>query len=357
VRRVGILLPARGRWKGYGIEARRGAELCLEDQSGSQSLRLEPVFREEAEGADPAAAIAELADRENAVAVVGPLLSASVERALPAAARRSLALISPTASGERLGEGSPVFFRTCMTMDAFASSLAGLAVRRAAGPAVAILTPAERYGRSFAAAFRRALEERGGRVLLVREYDPSLKDVSAWVAALKKELRPGLSRGPGGWAVDALFFAGTAEQAGMILPRLALQGMDPRELTVLGGSALNVPGFPRLAGGYGDGTIIADGFFSAGSLPAAQSFARRYRARHGVDPGAAAAQGCAAAEALAAALRGGAVSPGETLAALGGLGEIPSVIGRIRLFPGGRIERRPFVLTVKGGALVELEER
>jgi branched-chain amino acid transport system substrate-binding protein len=347
-------LPAQGRYRGFGVEARRGAELCMEDPAGARPFRLEPVFRDEADGAAPAAAATEFAERHGVVAIIGPLLSGTTEQLLPAAARRSLAVISPTAASGRIGERSPVFFRTCMTMESFAAALAGFAVSRLGRPAFAILTPAESYGRSFAAAFRRALEERGGSAPLVREYSPGLRDLAPWAAALGKELRPAGSGSARGWAVDALFLAGSAQEAGMILPRLAYQGLDPRTIAVVGGSALNVPEFPRLAGGYAEGALIADGFFAGSELPAAQAFTRRYRARHGVDPSAAAAQGCAAVEVLAAALGGGAAAPREVLAALGALAEIPTVVGALRVFPGGRVVRQPFFSTVRGNALVEI---
>jgi branched-chain amino acid transport system substrate-binding protein len=325
----------------------------MEDPAGSRPFRLEAVYREEIDGAAAAGAVPDLAMRQGVVAIVGPLLSGTAEALLPAAARYSLAVLSPTAAAGGLGTGSPVFFRTCMTMESFAAALADAAATRLGRPAFAILAPAEAYGRAFAGAFRRAVEAHGGSVPLVREYAPGLNDLPAWAAALKKDL---VAAGPGGGrpgGVDALFFAGSAQEAGMILPRLAYQGLDPRALAVVGGSALNDPQFPRLAGGYAEGALIADGFFAGSSLPAAKAFAQRYRARHGVDPSAAAAQGCAAVEVLAAALGGGAATARETLAALAALPEVGTVVGPLRVFPGGKTERGPFYSTVRGNALVE----
>lgn len=352
--RVGLLFPSRGRYRGFGSEARRGAELCLAAAAGERGLGLEPVFVEETEGADAAAIFAGFDKGREIVAIIGPLLSGTAERLLPAAARRSLPVISPTAASTGLGEQSPVFFRTCMTMESFADALAGLAAARLGRPAFAVLAPAQKYGRSFAAAFGRALQAHGGSVALVREYEPGLRDLVPWAEALKSDLRSADGRAAGAWGVDALFLAGSAQEAGMILPRLAYQGLDPRAVAVVGGSALNAAEFPRLAGGYAEGALIADGFFAGSDLPAAQTFARNYRALHGEDPGAAAAQGCAAAQVLAAALEGGAASPREVLAALGALGELPSAVGPLRLFPGGKTVRQPFFTTVRGSALVEI---
>ena len=354
LRRVGLLLPSQGRYRTFGIDARRGAELCMEDTAGTRPFRLEPVFRDEGDGSAAAATIVELAERQGVVAIIGPLLSGTAVSVLPAAERHSLAVISPTAASGRLGEGSPVFFRTCMTMESFARALAGFASARLARPAFAILTPAEAYGRSFAAEFRRALEERGGSAPLVREYAPGLRDLAPWAAALGKDLRPAGAGAAGQWAVNGLFLAGTAQDAGMILPRLAYQGLDPRKITVLGGSALNVPEFPRLAGGYAEGALVADGFFAGSGQSAARAFTRRFRERHGVDPSAAAAQGCAAVEVLAAALGGGAATPREVLASLGRAAEIRTVLGPLRVFPGGSVERQPFFSVVRGSALVEV---
>ncbi|HEY5999679.1 MAG TPA: ABC transporter substrate-binding protein, partial [bacterium] len=354
IRRVGLLFPSEGPRKGFGVEARRGAQLCMEDPRGERPFALEAVVREE-NGADPAAVITELVDSEGVVAIVGPLLSGAAGKAIAAAERRALPLISPTAGAAGLGEGSTVFFRTCLTLEAFAAALAEYAVGRLGAPNVAILLPAQPYGRSLAGAFRQALEARGARVPVVREYPPGLRDLVPWSAALVKELLPDGAEGAP--AVDAIFLAGSAVEAGMILPRLAYLGLDPREVAVLGGSALDVPEFPRLAGGYAEGALIADGFFAGSDQPAAADFVQRYRERHGDDPGPAAAQACAAVELLAAALRGGAATPRGTLDALGALGEVPTVLGPVRVAPGGRIERRPFFITVRAGGLVELGGR
>jgi branched-chain amino acid transport system substrate-binding protein len=355
VRRIGLLFPSQGGRRAFGVEARRGAELCLEDPTGERPFLLEAVAREEEEGADPASVVAELADRQGVVALVGPLLSGTAEKALAAAGRRSLPVISPTAAAAGLGGGSPVFFRTCLTMESFAGALAEYLVARLGQPDVALLAPAQAYGRSLAAAFRRALEGRGARVPVDREYAPGLGDLVPWSAALGRELLPEGEEGEP--AVEAIFLAGSAEEAGLLLPRLAHLGIDPREVAIVGGSALNVPEFPLLAGGYSEGALIADAFFAGSGLPAARGFAQRYRERHGDDPGPAAAQACAAVELVAAALRGGAATPRETLEALGRLGEIPTVLGPVRIRPGGQTERRPFFITVRDGVLVEAGSR
>lgn len=354
VRRVGLLFPTQGPRREFGIAARRGAELCMEDPERRRPFLFEAVAREEGGDERPAAAVAGLADRERVVAVVGPLLSESAREALPAAERRSLPVISPTAAAAQLGSGSRVFFRTCMTMEAFTAALAARAAGRLGSPSFALLGPAEAYGRSLASAFGPALEAHGGRVVLSREHAPGLRDLVPWAASLAAELRgPETAGARAGWGVDGVFLAGSAQDAGLILPRLAHLGLDPRKILVVGTSALNTPNLPRLAGGYAEGALFGDGFFAGSEQPAARAFVRRFRERHGDDPGAAAAQGCAAVEVLAAALQGGAATPAETLAALVALPEVATVLGPLRVLPGGSTVRQPFFITVRGGSLAE----
>ncbi len=355
VRRLGLLFPEQGPRRGLGLEARRGAELCLEDPGAARGFRFEAVAHDESEAQEPGALVADLAAGGGIVALVGPLLSETAQKLLAAAEERALPVISPTAAAGRLGEGSRVFFRTCLTMESYATALAGFAAGRLEGATFATLAPAERYGRSLAAAFGPALEQRGGRVVLAREYVPGLRELVPWAAGLARELRRPGAQEEGAWGVDALFLAGSAQDAGMILPRLAHLGLDPRAIAVVGTSALNVPEFPRLAGGFAEGVLLADGYFAASEQPSARAFARRYRERHGTAPGAAAAQACAAVEIVAAALAAGASTPAETLAALVALGEVPTVLGPVRVLAGGKVERRPFYITVRGGKLVELE--
>ena len=187
----------------------------MEDPGWRPAVRLEPVYRDEAGGASAAAAVAQLVERERVVALVGPLLSATAEAVLAVAERHSLAVITPTAASGSLGEGSPVFFRTCMTMEWFiGASLAGFA-GDATGPAGGgILTRPSLELFScclFPAAFRRG--DQGAR---------RQRDVRARVCARAARSRP-LGRDAGrricsprgsggaqGWTVDALFLAGSA---------------------------------------------------------------------------------------------------------------------------------------------------
>jgi branched-chain amino acid transport system substrate-binding protein len=327
----------------------------MEDPRGARAFRLEAIVREETD-AGAAAAVSALAD-DGALAVVGPLLSGAAEKALPAAASRSLAVVSPTASSARLEGASPVFFRTCMTMEDFSSALAGFAAARLGTPRVAMLVPAEPYGRSFADAFRRAVAGGGGRVVASVEYAPALTDVAARAAELDALLRPGGAPSPRETGADALFFAGGPKDAALLLGQLSRRGLEVRSLAVVGGSAFDTPELPRLAGLLAEGALFADGFFPGSERPEARDFVERYRARFGAEPGAAAAQACAAVELLAEALRGGAATREEVLSRLSGLGRVRTVLGPVRSSPGGRVERRPFFGTVSGGRLVELPER
>jgi branched-chain amino acid transport system substrate-binding protein len=324
----------------------------MEDPDGRRGFVLQPVFREEGEGS-PAEAVAALADREKVVALVGPLLSDSAERVFPAAAARSLALLSPTACSPRLEGRSRLLFRTCMTMDAFAESLAAYAAASLGEPRFVIALPADPYGRALAAAFRRGLAAAGGSVLLSREYPAGAPDAAGWAQALREELgrvtRPGEDLAP-----DGLFFAGSAAEAGAILPQLGQRGLLPRSTAVVGGSALDTPDFPRLAGSWAEGSLVADAFFAGSERPGARVFVERYRKRYGSDPGPAAAQACAAVELLAEALRGGGATRDEVLARLRKLGAVETVLGSIRIHPGGKVERRPFFMTVRGGRLEEV---
>jgi ABC-type branched-subunit amino acid transport system substrate-binding protein len=135
----------------------------------------------------------------------------------------------------------------------------------------------------------------------------------------------------------------------MILPRLAYEGLDPRRVAVVGGSALNTAGFPRLAGGYAEGALVADGFFADSDLPAARAFVRRYRERHGVDRARPRRRIRAAAHMLTAALEAGAATRRRPWRRSGRSAKSRRR-SALQVLPGGRTARQPFFMTVRGSA-------
>jgi ABC-type branched-subunit amino acid transport system substrate-binding protein len=156
--RVGLLLPASGRFASVGDRLREGIELAVERHlpPGGPGVELLEVDAAR-DGADPAAQLAELEER-GVVAVVGPVRSAGLERLARAARAPGPAVLSPTATRELALSGFlfTLWQRQRRGLDAAAAvgRWTGEVIRE--GPVGAVYPDGEE-GRSLLLAFRRGL--------------------------------------------------------------------------------------------------------------------------------------------------------------------------------------------------------
>lgn len=370
LKKIGVLAPPGGRLEAYGREIVRGVELLVETNADeSFPYDIEIVFIEEGAESDEAFLVGEQVRSEDILVLIGPLLSSTVERIMPAAESASLAVLSPTASSARLNGISANFFRNCLTLEESGKALADLAVKVLGLRTFVIFTPDDAYGFHYADIFQREVEARGGEVIATQEYNVELTDFARPIKALKAkagvpERREGEAGGEetGGMVeeehtlpFEAIFLPGSAEEVGLILPQFAFHDMDVRRLTVLGGSGLNTPRFPKVGEEFAEGAFFTDGFFAGSPERPVQLFVSDYRGKYGESPGTFAAQAYDAAAIVLELLRRGADTREKMLRALGEVEDFAGVTGRTTLVPGGYAGREPFFGTVVRGALVSLE--
>jgi branched-chain amino acid transport system substrate-binding protein len=334
---------------------RRGINLFLRSLSGEEyPFRIETVYASE-KGDD--GSIAALMAAEDVLVIIGPLLSSTVERIMPLAERRNLAIFSPTASSPRLSGISPNFFRNGLTLEETGRGLADFAVTTLGLSRFAIFTPDDVYGYRYGDVLRKEVTARGGEIVVSGSYDTTLTDFSRPIKALKAAAgipaRLPVDR-EYELPFDALFLPANAEEAGMIVPQLVFHDIDVSRLAILGGSGLNTPRFPEVGEKYAEGVFFADGFFAASPRPETQSFVARFREEYGEEPGTFSAQAYDAAAIVAELFRSGAATRSEVLAALGAVRDFPGVTGRTTMVPGGLTAKKPFFGTIVRGRLVSV---
>jgi ABC-type branched-subunit amino acid transport system substrate-binding protein len=300
-------------------------------------------------------AVREMVHRDNILILLGPLLSSTVERVLPAAEGLSLAVFSPTASAERLEGISPNFFRNCLTLRELSVGLAGFATDTLGLERFAVLAPDEAYGHRFAALFTGEVETRGGEIVASLDYDTALTDFAKPIQLLKAAAGiPKSAPHDRPLPFDAIFLPGYAEQIGMIIPQLAFHDIDVDSLTILGGSGLNTPRFPEVGERFAEGVIFVDSFFAGSPAPEVQRFVDHYRKKFTEPPGTFTAQAYAATAIIVDIIRRGASTRRQVLDALGEVRDFPGVTGSTTLAPGTDRKRKPFFATVARGHLVEV---
>jgi branched-chain amino acid transport system substrate-binding protein len=234
-----------------------------------------------------------------------------------------------------------------------------LGVRRAG-----ILYPADAYGERMRALFAAAFEGRGGSVAGVASYDVDATDFSAPIRTLirnaggapvdpARAAEPGEPVGvPGGF--DAIFVPDGHRAAALIAPALAFAGV--RGVRLLGTSAWNDPALVGVGREHVEGAVFTGAVVRESQSPMLAEFARRFREGFGRSPDALAALGFDAALLAIRGMLAGGASREELRAGLLAAAPLDGVSGRTDFGAGGNARRRPYLLGVEAGRIVDLDD-
>jgi branched-chain amino acid transport system substrate-binding protein len=370
---LGVVLPLTGELAAAGGQTLDGILLASGVLDGAPppsdaatpgtGLRLR-VLDTAGDPAAAATAVRELGADPALLAVLGPLTAEETLASAPEADRLGLPLVTFTRHGEAAA-GHPAVFRIGLTPDAEAACLAEYAAGTLGLRRVGILHPQDAYGERMSALFSRAFEARGGGVASVASYPADATDFSGAIRLLIRgaggtpaepsratpEAEPPAGV-PGGF--DGIFVPDAYRAASLIAPALAFAGV--RGVRLLGTSAWNDPSLVAVGREHVEGAVFTGAVVRDGGSPILAEFAARFRAGFGRPPDALAALGFDGALLL---LRG-VVAGGSTREALrGGLlaaGPLEGVSGTTDFTADGNAERRPHLLGVEAGAIVDLED-
>lgn len=393
---LGVVLPLSGPFANVGEETLQGVLLAagVFDALGSSAERpdVRLLVRDSAgDAARAAAAVRELAAREDVLAIVGPILSEACESAAAAADAAGIPLLTLTAR-EEVARGRPWVMRVRTRAQHEVDAVVDYAMEVLEARRFAILYPRDAYGTNVRAFFWDAVEARGGRVVGVAAYDPAATDFAepirqlvGWVlltpeeeaavrerermmnraarlppeeaAALRQEARAMI--GPEGRPLppvvdfDALFIPDSHERLVLIAPQLAFHRVEG--MTLLGPSGWNHPDVVRIGRQHVEGAVFAANFHPESEFPPVQSFVRRFRATFDRDPDDFAAQAYDAAMlALAPLARGYTTRDGVRDAILASPVHA-GVTGVLAMPSDGNARRRPFLLTIQQGEVLPLD--
>ncbi|HEV3050853.1 MAG TPA: penicillin-binding protein activator [Longimicrobium sp.] len=293
-----IVIGAAWPWEALGdnIFYGKGMDMAVEELNaagGVMGRQVKLLRMDDQESLDRGRIIAqELGRNPDVVAVIGHLHSYVTVSAAPIYDLSGLLLVSATSTTPELtrkGYGR-VFRTTFNDVDAgkqMAQYAAGRGYRR-----VVIYYARDEYGRELANAFEEQLMSSGGQVVNRESYDPNL---SANPVAAEQTVN-----GWSSWDFDAVFIAGRAEQAALLVKELRRRDI---RVPVLASDAVATPDFLERGGQAVEGTVIATAFHKEAPDPEVQAFNRAFRARYGTDPDVGAALGYDAVRVLAQAMR------------------------------------------------------
>jgi ABC-type branched-subunit amino acid transport system substrate-binding protein len=279
--RVGAILSLSGKRNRLGDFAMRGLSLAasaFEERDASASRLGFPrpfqlMVRDDASRAQGAAAGVEALVRDGVIAVIGPDDGRSVERAARRAAELGVPLVSLHPAAELLeGIDSPFVFHAVHSAEQRARAL-GRSALAAGVRDFAIFAPDSGYGRKVGDAFRQAVEQGGGQVVVEERYPAGATSFQGQVGKLKKPFQ-------------ALFVPDRASTLELIAPALAAANLVARPpgqkskrgrtFWLLSTADVVEPRFLRSAGRYSAGAVLAPGFYADRTDPRIGQFVAEY---------------------------------------------------------------------------------
>lgn len=316
---VGAIVPLGGKQNRVAEAAVAGLGMAagVSDGQGVTAVEVRAAGDAEAAGV----AVEDLA-RANAIAVVGPMDSSSVDVAGARAESLGIPLLSLTTAAEKAASGRYVF-HMIHSGEARSRALAQRALAKGVRK-FAVLAPESGYGKAMTAAFVDEVAKGGGKIITTVTYKADTVSFAGVASKLD-----------GSW--EAVFVPAQADTLGLIAPALAATGKIPKPLgtkKVIGGrpilllsTAEGLTGaYLTNAGRHSEGAFFAPGYYPDDQDPAGKVFLDRFIAAFGRAPGFIEAYAYDAAQLAASAGTGGRAGLAASLAR----GQLPGLTGMIQ---------------------------
>jgi len=340
--KIGVLLPLSGPGARAGTRALQGIELALATvQERDPALQLSIIVRDSTQKAATAQdTLRTLVNEEHVIGVIGPLLSRLAIELAPLAGELGVPLISPYARDSDFPALSPYAMRNSLTDTLQGRFLAEYAINTLKLKRFVILHPEDVYGMALRDRFREQVLQRQGEIVAVVSYPPNSANIGRVLGRLK-ELQ-----------YDAIFLPEYAAKVSAIVTQLATQNIKGVQL--LGTDGWNAPGLVAKAPRLLEGAIFIDGFFADAPAPAVQMFVKQFRTRYQETPDLLAAQAYDTLLMCAQVLKAGAHTPAQLRDGLLQVRDFEGVSGLTNMGETRDAEKVPYLLTVKGGQIVQL---
>ncbi len=393
---IGVVLPLSGNFAEFGEESLRGILLAsgafdaLVPPERRPSIRI--VIRDS--GGSPARAaqaVRDLARRDEVSAIIGPLLAGECEAAAASAEIARVPLLALTARTE-VAQSRSFVFRVRTKPSDEVRALADYAVGELGAQRFAILYPRDAYGRGLSGLFWDAIEERGAQVVALAAYEPDATDFADPIRRLvgyelltdeekatikeREKLIRGARRLPAEEALivreearamlgpddellppivdfDALFIPESHEKIVLIAPQLAFH--EATGATLLGTDAWNHADLVSIARNHVEGARFTASFYADSSVDYVRNFSDRYTATFQLPADDLAAHAYDAANLVLVQLAHGARSRSDVRDGILEASAFPGVSGVLSMRADGDARKRPFLLGINRGRIVELD--
>jgi branched-chain amino acid transport system substrate-binding protein len=282
---LGCILPLQGKAKFFGVKALHGIELAIgafRPQEGPSRVRL-VVWDDQGDPERAQEGVRVLAEKEHAVAIIGPLYSQTAMAAAEEAEALRIPLITLSPL-QGIVQRRQYIFQDSITNTAQVEALVQYALKTLGIRTYAILYPNNAYGRTFKELFQQQVERSGGKIVVSRPYADDQTDFGDIIKGMVRYPKPRTPKEKPKPIVDfkAIFIPDDFNTIDLIVPQLAYY--DVTGIQLLGNNGWNSPDLLRDNGKFFEGAVFVGGFFRDSPSPPVQSFVRDFEDTFGSSP-------------------------------------------------------------------------
>ncbi len=287
---IGVILPLSGDHQAFGERVLQGIQLAVKEMDAlGKSFPISLVTRDsKGDPSEAEKALEELATQEKVVAIIGPLLTITAEKAARKAQQLKVPLLTLSQKEPLPGKGEFVFQNSLTPSDQI-QALVTYATKELGLRTFAVFYPNSPYGFYFKNLFTQEVIRRSGKVLGAVAYPEDQTDFGQEIKGLfrikttKKEVSRNISKEfVPGLSVDGLFIPDTHDRVGLILSQMAYY--DVTGPTFFGTNAWNGPDLISIAGKSAEGATFVDAFFKKASSPIVVRFVEEFQKAYQREP-------------------------------------------------------------------------
>ena len=359
---IGIILPLSGVHQSFGTRVLQAVQLAIRETNPPGKTPLITLAVRDSKGNPKEAerAVEELVTKERVIAVIGPLLSLTVDPAARKAQQLKTPLITLSQKEPAYGKGEFVF-QNSLTPLGQVQALGAFAAKDMEFRTFAIFYPNSPYGLYYKTLFLQEVARRGGKVLGSVAYQEEQTDFSQEIKGFFKikttqeydSRKKKVEEFKAGLTVDAVFIPDSHDRAGLILSQMAY--FDVTGSAFLGTNAWNDPRLISAAGAAVEGVYFVDCFSGKEDSPIVTEFVGEFRKAYQREPETLEAIAYDGAKILKTLLQTKSVSsPSQLRDEISRIENFQGVSGLKGFGENGKAIRSLSILTVKNGQIVQV---
>jgi branched-chain amino acid transport system substrate-binding protein len=338
--KIGAVLPLTGDSAAWGEQGKYGIELAVEEinaKGGINGKKLEVVYEDsQAIPKNAVTSIQKLINVDKVPAVAGDIVSATTLAMAPIAEKSHTVLIGISSSAPAITNAGEYIYRVWPSDLLEGSVLAEFAAKNKFRK-VCILFIQTDYGTGLRDAFKKTLEQKGGKVLLTQGYKQDETDFKAALLKVK-------SKKP-----DAVYIVGYYKDSGLIMKQAREIGLKTQ---FFGATAVESPKLIEIAGDAAEGLIypIITDFDPEHPTPVAKEFIENFKKKFGVAPDWASSHAHDAVVVIAEAMKKGGATGTGIKKTIDSQKRFEGVTGKIVFDKNGDVIDKPVTIkTVRNG--------